>query len=253
MNNVLPVNKTLLLFTDKYGRLLDTHNLDCAYCNILNEIPILENTAVIFDEYSQYLIGDQYIFGYNRLPIYVSDNYDYNLDWAVNLKSKDALDSYIREHDVNFVYLHLTPHITKYGFDKSDVIIEVRCEFLDGSKGEPTIKDLFAHRECSKDSINSGRGTYSLYHWYSVDLIKSLIDDINITVDKYQQARILGDIVHTIPVSVPKLPWYFPDEGYTDPNLQFEAMPLVKNRCHGQSNIKKGIVTEITIFDKSLW
>lgn len=249
MNSILPVNRTLLIFTDKYGRLLDTHNLDCAYCNILNEIPILENTAVIFDEYSQYLIGDQYIFGYNRLPIYVSDNYDHNLDWAVNLKSKGALDSYIREHDVNFIYLHLTPHTTKYGFDKSDVIIEVRCEFLDGSDGEPTIKDMFTHRECSKGSINSDIGIYSLYHWYSVDLIKSLIDDINITADRYQQDRILRGITQMI-IPTPKL------SRYRSVNLDtlFESMPpVIKSGCHYPSNIRRGVVTEITIFDEKLW
>ena len=244
----LPVNRTLLIFTDKYGRLLDTHNLDCAYCNILNEIPILENTAVVFDDYSQYLIEDKYIFGYNRLPIYVSDNYDHNLDWAVNLKSKDALDSYIREHDVNFVYLHLTPHITKYGFDKSDVIIEVRCDFLDGSDGEPTIKDLFTHRKFSKDSINSGKGMYSLYHWHSIDFIKSLIDNINITADRYQQDRILGGIAHIIPV--PKLSRHCP----MDIDIAFESMPpVIKSGCHYPSNIRRGVVTEITIFDEKLW
>lgn len=248
LNSILPVNRTLLIFTDKYGRLLDTHNLDCAYCNILNEIAILENTAVVFDDYSQYLIGDQYIFGYNRLPIYVSDNYDHNLDWAVNLKSKDALDSYIREHDVNFIYLHLTPHITKYGFDKSDVIIEVRCDFLDGSGGEPTIKDLFTHRKFSKDSINSGKGMYSLYHWYSIDFIKSLIDDINITADRYQQDRILRGIAHIIPV--PKLSQYCP----MDLDIAFESMPpVIKSGCHYPSNIRRGVITEITIFDEKLW
>ena len=248
LNSILPVNRTLLIFTDKYGRLLDTHNLDCAYCNILNEIAILENTAVVFDDYSQYLIGDQYIFGYNRLPIYVSDNYDHNLDWAVNLKSKDALDSYIREHDVNFVYLHLTPHIIKYGFDKSDVIVEVRCDFLDGSDGEPTIKDLFTHRKFSKDSINSGKGMYSLYHWHSIDFIKSLIDNINITADRYQQDRILRGIAHIIPV--PKLSRYCP----MDLDITFESMPpVIKSGCHYPSNIRRGVVTEITIFDEKLW
>ena len=248
LNSILPVNRTLLIFTDKYGRLLDTHNLDCAYCNILNEIPILENTAVVFDDYSQYLIGDQYIFGYNRLPIYVSDNYDHNLNWAVNLKSKDALDSYIREHDVNFVYLHLTPHITKYGFDKSDVIIEVRCDFLDGSDGEPIIKDLFTHRKFSKDSINSDKGMYSLYHWYSIDFIKSLIDDINITADRYQQDRILRGIANIIPV--PKFSRYCP----MDLDIAFESMPpVIKSGCHYPSSIRRGVVTEITIFGEKLW
>lgn len=249
MNNVLPVNKTLLIFTDKYGRLLDTHNLDCAYCNILNEIPILENTAVIFDDYSQYLIGDRYIFGYNRLPIYVSDNYKHNLDWAVNLKSKDVLDSYIKEHDINFVYLHLTPHTTKYGFDKSDVIIEVRCEFLDGSDGEPTIKDLFTHRKCS-DSINSDRGMYSLHYWCNMDFIKSLIGDINITVDIYQQyRRMLKSIVYSVPL-IPKLPQY----NHIDLDAIFESIPpMIKSRCHYPSSIRRGVVTEITIFDEKLW
>lgn len=249
LNSILPVNRTLLIFTDKYGRLLDTHNLDCAYCNILNEVPILENTAVIFDEYSQYLIGDQYIFGYNRLPIYVSDNYDHNLDWAVNLKSKNVLDSYIKEHDANFVYLHLTPHTTKYGFDKSDVIIEARCEFLDGSKGEPTIKDLFTHRECSKDSINSGRGTYSLYHWYSIDLIKSLIGDINISVDRYQKDRILRGIAQMI-IPTPKLSRY----RSVDLDALFESIPpVLKSGCSYPSSIRRRVITEITIFDEKLW
>lgn len=248
MNKTLPVNKTLLIFTDKYGRLLDTHNLDCAYCNILNEIPILENTAVIFDDYSQYLIGDQYIFGDNRLPIYVSDNYDHNLDWAVNLKSKNVLDSYIEEHDVNFVYLHLTPYITKYGFDKSDVIIEVRCEFLDGSDGEPTIKDLFTHHKCS-DSINSNRGMYSLYHWYSIDLIKSRIYDINIIVDKYQQDRIRRGITQML-IPIPKLSRYCP----MNLDVVFESMPpVIKSGYPYPSSIHRGVVTEITIFDEKLW
>lgn len=249
MNMILPVNRTLLIFTDKYGRLLDTHNLDCAYCNILNEIPILENTAVIFDEYSQYLIGDQYVFGYNRLPIYVSDNYEYNLDWAINLKSKDALDSYMREHDVNFVYLHLTPHTTKYGFDKSDAIIEVRCEFLDGSDGEPSIKDLFTHRECSKDSINSDKGMYGLYHWYNIDLIKSLISDIDIIVNKYQQDRILRGVSQMI-IPTPKPSRYCP----VDLDALFKSIPpVIKNKCHYPSSIHRGVITEITIFDEKLW
>lgn len=249
MNSILPVNRTLLIFTDKYGRLLDTHNLDCAYCNILNEVPILENTAVIFDEYSQYLIGDQYVFGYNRLPIYVSDNYEYNLDWAINLKSKDALDSYMREHDVNFVYLHLTPHTTKYGFDKSDAIIEVRCEFLDGSDGEPTIKDLFTHRECSKDSVSSDKNMYSLYHWYSIDLIKSLIGDINISVDRYQKDRILIGIAQMI-IPTPKPSQY----RSVDLDALFESMPpVIKNGYPYPSSIRRGVITEITIFDEKLW
>lgn len=255
MKNVLPVNKALLIFTDKYGRLLDTYNLEHAYHNLLNQLSILDNTAVIFDDYSQYLIGDQYIFGYNRLPIYVSRKYENNIDWAVNLKSKDILNQYINTHNVNFVYLHLTSYTMDYDFDKSDVIIEIRCRFLGESNNGPSIDSLFPnhhadHKAKTIDTLDENMCV--LYYWYSGDLIKSLIDCIDITFNKCTQDFALKNIAHTIPVSIPKLPWYFPNDGDIDPELHFESI-LVKNKYHRQSIIKRGLVTEITIFDESLW
>ena len=99
------MNKTVIFFTDKHSRIItDSYNLDMAILNSFRDIWEFDNTAIIMDRSITDIISNDYIFGDDRLGIYVSDDYGDNYDFCINIKDELQMNKFISDHP-NIPYL----------------------------------------------------------------------------------------------------------------------------------------------------
>lgn len=138
------MNKTVIFFTDKHSRIImSSHNLEMAIINSFRDIWEFDNTAIIMDRSITDIISNDYIFGDNRLGIYVSDDYGDNYDFCVNIKDELQMNKFISDHP-NIPYLYVysdkSPrYIHEMFLDGESEVYEIKCHWLDDNDPGETI------------------------------------------------------------------------------------------------------------------
>ena len=138
------MNKTVIFFTDKHSRIItDSYNLDMAILNSFRDIWEFDNTAIIMDRSITDIISNDYIFGDDRLGIYVSDDYGDNYDFCVNIKDELQMNKFISDHpNIPYLYVYSVNapvYIQKLFLDGTSNVYEVNCYWLDDNDPGETI------------------------------------------------------------------------------------------------------------------
>lgn len=133
------MKKGIIFFTDKHSRIItDSYNLDMAILNSFRDIWEFDNTAIIMDRSIINIISDDYIFGDNRLGIYVSDDYNDNCYFCVNIKDKIQIYKFINDHPsipYLYVYSEKSPrYIHEIFMDGNSDVYEINCEWLEAKE-----------------------------------------------------------------------------------------------------------------------
>lgn len=138
------MNKTVIFFTDKHSRIImSSHKLEMAIINSFRDIWEFDNTAIIMDRSITDIISNDYIFGDDRLGIYVSDDYGDNYDFCVNIKDELQMNKFISDHS-NIPYLYVysdkSPrYIHEMFLDGESEVYEIKCHWLDDNDPGETI------------------------------------------------------------------------------------------------------------------
>lgn len=138
------MKKGIIFFTDKHSRIItDSYNLDMAILNSFRDIWEFDNTAIIMDRSITNIISNDYIFGDDRLGIYVSDDYNDNCYFCVNIKDELQMNKFISDHP-NIPYLYVysdkSPrYIHEMFLDGESEVYEIKCNWLDDNDPGETI------------------------------------------------------------------------------------------------------------------
>ena len=138
------MKKGIIFFADKHSRIIiDSYNLDMAILNSFRDVWEFDNTAIIMDRSIINIISDDYIFGDNRLGIYVSDDYNDNCYFCVNIKDELQMNKFISDHP-NIPYLYVysdkSPrYIHEMFLDGESEVYEIKCDWLDNNDPGKTI------------------------------------------------------------------------------------------------------------------
>lgn len=138
------MNKTVIFFTDKHSRIItDSYNLDMAILNSFRDIWEFDNTAIIMDRSITNIISNDYIFGDDRLGIYVSDDYGDNYDFCVNIKDELQMNKFISDHpNIPYLYVYSVNapvYMQKLFLDGTSNVYEIKCHWLDDNDPGETI------------------------------------------------------------------------------------------------------------------
>lgn len=130
------MKKGIIFFTDKHSRIItDSYNLDMAILNSFRDIWEFDNTAIIMDKSITDIISNDYIFGDDRLGIYVSDDYGDNYDFCVNIKGELQMNKFISDHpDIPYLYVYSVKsprYIHEMFLDGESEVYEIKCNWLD--------------------------------------------------------------------------------------------------------------------------
>lgn len=138
------MKKGIIFFTDKHSRIItDSYNLDMAILNSFRDIWEFDNTAIIMDKSITDIISNDYIFGDDRLGIYVSDNYGDNYDFCVNIKDELQMNKFISDHpNIPYLYVYSVKsprYIHEMFLDGESEVYEIKCNWLDDNDPGETI------------------------------------------------------------------------------------------------------------------
>ena len=171
------MKKGIIFFTDKHSRIItDSYNLDMAILNSFRDIWEFDNTAIIMDKSITDIISNDYIFGDDRLGIYVSDDYGDNYDFCVNIKDELQMNKFISDHP-NIPYLYVysdkSPrYIHEMFLDGESEVYEIKCDWLEVQESPCYIMEV-------SDLKFSGKKPYPLFilRRYVPDYVRKEIEE----------------------------------------------------------------------------
>lgn len=171
------MKKGIIFFTDKHSRIItDSYNLDMAILNSFRDVSEFNNTAIIMDRPIINIISNDYIFGDNRLGIYVSDDYNDNCYFCVNIKDKIQMYKFINDHPsipYLYVYSDKSPrYIHEMFLDGESEVYEIKCDWLEVQESPCHIMEI-------SDLKFSGKKLYLLFtlNKYVPDYVRREIEE----------------------------------------------------------------------------
>lgn len=171
------MKKGIIFFTDKHSRIItDSYNLDMAILNSFRDVSEFNNTAIIMDRPIINIISNDYIFGDNRLGIYVSDDYNDNCYFCVNIKDKIQMYKFINDHPsipYLYVFSDKSPrYIHEMFLDGESEVYEIKCDWLEVQESPCYIMEI-------SDLKFSGKKLYPLFilRRYVPDYVRREIEE----------------------------------------------------------------------------
>lgn len=166
------MKKGIIFFTDKHSRIItDSYNLDMAILNSFRDIWEFDNTAIIMDRSITNIISNDYIFG-----IYVSDDYNDNCYFCVNIKDELQMNKFISDHPsipYLYVYSDKSPrYIHEMFLDGESEVYEIKCDWLEVQESPCYIMEV-------SDLKFSGKKPYPLFilRRYVPDYVRREIEE----------------------------------------------------------------------------
>lgn len=155
------MQKAIIFFTDKHSKIItDSHNLEMAILNSFRDVSEFDNTAIIMDNYIANIISNEFIFGENRLSIYISLDYNDNYSFCINIKDKRQMNKFISDHStIRYLYIYSknSPYyIHEMFLDGTSEVYEIKCNWLDVKESPCHITEAF-------DLVFSDEKSYPLF------------------------------------------------------------------------------------------
>lgn len=171
------MKKGIIFFTDKHSRIItDSYNLDMAILNSFRDVSEFNNTAIIMDTNIINIISNDYILGGNRLGIFVSEDYNDNWDFCVNIKDNRQMCKFIDDHPsilYLYVYSEESPrYIHEMFLDGESEVYEIKCDWLEVKESPCYIMEV-------SDLKFSGKKPYPLFilRRYVPDYVRKEIEE----------------------------------------------------------------------------